>query len=304
MIGRRTLPVLVALCAAVLAGQPSPASGMPAALDSPTAVDAPEAVRGINRNVTQVVSFNIYGGLGDATERFNDQITQYGDTGTVQSRVAGRWPNVYAAGFQEVCEANWNLVIFELNVLGLTGGSGGYYFHSMATLGGANSIGNEPPTPACGNWYGNAILIRGASDIFYPPKYFTDQQGSSSGEQRGMTCVRNLGVVCNAHLENDHGSYAGSQSNEYRAEAEFMTWVNAPRSMYMTGDFNLEPSAWSQIAWEFDGYKDGDAPNYASTTDSGKVYDYVYRKRPNSWAYDAWTSTSAHSDHHWKQAYP
>lgn len=80
--------------------------------------------------------------------------------------------------------------------------------------------------------------------------------------------------------------------------------MNSPRSMYMTGDFNLEPSAWSQIAWDFAGYQDGDAPDYASTTDSGKVYDYVYRKRPGSWAHDAWTSAAAHSDHHWKQGTP
>jgi hypothetical protein len=283
---------------------PAPASGEPATIGRRSSVETPWAVSGSSRNATQVVSFNMYGGLGDATERFNDQITEFGDAGTVQSRIAGRWPNVYAAGLQEVCEANLNLIIFELNILGLTGGSGGYHFYSMATLGGAHRVGHERPSPACGAWYGNAILIRGASDIFYLPKYFNRQENSSSGETRGMICVRNLGVVCNGHLENDHGSYAGSQSNEYRAEAELMTWFNAPRSVFMTGDFNLEPSAWSQIAWEFSGYKDGDAPNYEDTTDGGKVYDYVYRKRPSSWSHDAWISTSVHSDHHWKQAYP
>lgn len=74
----------------------------------------------------------------------------------------------------------------------------------------------------------------------------------------------------------------------------------------MAGDLNAQPSdlgGWWSAAWAFDGWRDADNSNFQSTTDGGRALDYIWRKNPAGWAYDAYVSPWSKTDHHWKQGY-
>lgn len=83
---------------------------------------------------SHAISLNIYGGLGNATTGFNASAALYQGSNTVQSRIKARWPHGYAVGLQEVCQSQYNTIIFELAIDGYTSGPSGYRYTFVQSL--------------------------------------------------------------------------------------------------------------------------------------------------------------------------
>jgi len=253
-------------------------------------------------NHRQVATMNIYGGVGNATKYFNGPATTYSSTNTVQSRMLARGSNLTGIGLQEVCEANYNLIVYELVAKGQTGGSNGFDFKFKATIG-TGVPGSSAPTAACGSWFGNAVIIRGTIGSHSWITTFASQDPGGLGEKANAICAWTSVMVCTTHTKADNLTVAGAQSAEYRAMVN--TWRPAALSAFATGDFNLEPTTSYMTAWAFDSFLDADYYNsvFDATTDSGHHFDYILRKNPPVWSADAYVSPAGWSDHHWKEGY-
>ena len=97
--------VLVLLAVSVALGSPGPA-----------AADGPVLSR------AHVVSFNIYGGNGNATQGFNTSATTYHGTNTVQTRLFARGTNTISIGLQEACQNQWNVFMIRPGFDGCSSG--------------------------------------------------------------------------------------------------------------------------------------------------------------------------------------
>lgn len=230
-------------------------------------------------------------GDSSAFRHFNEPITRVNSTNTVQSRIIARGGYLQGLALQEVCEGSWAQIRWELASKSLLGTAFGFSDVSKA------SFYDARLNDACGFWFGNAILMRGAFASTPASGHFS-QQG---GEARSWLCGRTYFALCTTHITQESARLA--QVNEYRAIA---TFGSAGINTFAAGDFNTRPddfnSLWA-VAWAFDGWLDADNANYQATTDGGAILDYIWRRNPNAWAYDAYISPWVNTDHHWKQGY-
>ena len=213
-----------------------------------------------------------------------------------------RGANLTGIGLQEVCEANYNLIVYELVMKGHTGGSTGFDFKYKATIG-TGVPGSMAPTPACGAWFGNALIIRGVIGNNSWITTFSSQTSGGLGEKQNAICAWTSVMICTTHTKAENLTVAGAQSGEYRAMVN--TWRPAALTAFATGDFNLEPSTNYMLAWTNDSFRDADYfdPYFDTTTDGGAHIDYILRKNPAVWSADAFISPAGWSDHHWKEGY-
>jgi hypothetical protein len=258
-------------------------------------------------NHNHVISFNIRGGDGKADERYNPNATIYNGSNTVQSRIIARWPYAYAVGLQEACRSNYDLITFELTAKGYTAGSGGYRFAYVQSLNNYG-IGSVTLFSQCGDWFGNAIAIRGAPEVQGGGRYTTSIQGPSrTDEQKSWLCLRNFAVFCTTHLYPGETQDTLDQSEVFRSQGN--AYVAYGYRTFMTGDFNMEPG-FGTLAWVESGWRDPDQisggmqwswSNAAGT--EVKAIDYVWMRNPNGWWADAYLGSASWTDHRLKQGY-
>ncbi len=256
-------------------------------------------------NQLHVANWNIWGGKGLAYSRYNSIVADFRKPNTVQSRIKARFPYLYGLGLQEVCESQYNSIRFEL-VLdgywlnGAIGGGGGYTDKFVMALS-PFWLGSPDLHDDCGDWFGTAVYIRGASNG--AGDRFANQDPLRAGKS-GWVCLWSLAVVCSAHLA--VSNYHNAQATELKNVGNFLIGVTGFRT-FISADFNVQPGLVS-LDWSADGWRDADQPIGGitqATTHSGLISDYIWSKKPNNWYPDAWVphSSSLLSDHYWKQGY-
>lgn len=255
---------------------------------------------------SHVATWNIWGGAGNAYNGVNSLVAPFGGSNTVQSRIMARWPHMAGLGLQEVCQAQYNAIRFELYLSGYwlggsTGGSGGYT--DKYVMGIASAVGTPAPHVSCGDWFGSAVYVRAASSG--TGGRFTAQMppGSNRPTKYNYVCLWSLLAVCSAHLA-PH-SVQSSQSSDLKNVGNFLAVYTGLRT-FVVGDFNAQPGLLT-LSWVGDGWRDADqhSGGMKATTHSGTVIDYVWSLNPSTWFTDAWVPTSSLSlsDHYWKQGY-
>lgn len=252
---------------------------------------------------SHVITFNIRGGDGNAVTGYNADATLYNHTNTVQSRIRARWPYAQSIGLQEVCHSNWNLILLELAAFGYTAGPGGYRWKSEVSLGmdGTVKVGTGNPSNACGDWYGNGVLVRGAITGSSSARYGSQQLGGYN-EKRSWVCVYSLYASCTTHLQAGDTSKTAQQASQYRDLANLHVGVGL--TTFAGGDFNSNPGLLT-LGWALDSWSDPDqhSGGMQVTHGIGNVLDYIWKKNSSTWYADAYIGTAYWSDHHLKQGY-
>lgn len=255
----------------------------------------------------QVVQFNIFGGNGNAFLGYNTTVAP-----AIENSILARGAYMpFTVSLNEVCENQYNHMTFVLNANGRGYSSSnpwGYSYTNMLSLGDffGHRIGTQNLHTDCGSWYGNALFMRGSftggGADWYPSNHQEPQQ---SGELRNWICKEVGGggsVSCGTHLENDHGTYTFLQAGDFRAVANLVSGDGA----WALGDLNygVPGGNLDRLAWIGDGFGEADGCCAShSTTNGGAHYDYIWRKNNGSYPHAVYIFNSAHSDHHWYQAY-
>lgn len=286
--------------------QPLQASGAGAAetvANSRTQRAVPSAPMNHNYNATMTVQFNIWGGQGSAFTGYNATVAP-----AIENSIMSRPNYPFVVSLNEICESQYNHIMWVLNANGYgynaATNPSGYSYSQMMSLGMffGTRIGNYDLHPACGGWYGNALLMRGTF-VAGGNGWFTQQEPSDSGERRSWLCKQtNLAVAvgCGAHLENGANSYTMSQSIEYRNIANYV----GASGVWALGDFNFPAGNAQRTDWMNNGFVEADGCCASrSTTDGGSHYDYAFRKNMGSYPHPAYIYNSSYSDHHWYQPY-
>ncbi|HWJ97521.1 MAG TPA: hypothetical protein VNQ33_05135 [Acidimicrobiales bacterium] len=275
-------------------------------LVAPAGPAAAGTITGQNRDQSQIVQFNTYGGLGNATSGFNERIN-FDILDSIGSR--NHKPNFLS--LNEVCEQGYNILVWVLTGTGSgysTSNPSGYTFHHTVSLGQffGGQIGSDLDDD-CGAWYGNALLMRGAqvSGTGGEGWYSSSIQGPSSyGELRNWMCRKS--AWSNTSYCSTHTTPLCRSDSTVPQIAAFRDIANYASSggVYALGDLNCPPYL---AGWAGAGFNEIEYPSPTGiihhTTDAGFKYDYIWKKNA-TFSAAPYIFEAARSDHHWVQAYP
>lgn len=292
---RRVASALVALALVSLNWSGAPVAASPG---------SPTRPANHNYSAAQVVQFNMYGGNGNATTGYNTQVAP-----AIVNSIKARNPYPFIVGLNEVCEAQYAHMSWVLAADGYgynPGNPWGYSSGHTISLGDffGSQVGNVPPTPACGAWYGNALFMRGGFTGGGGSGWYEHQRATNSGEKRNWLCQTTGGPsVCITHLDSGPSIQTFAQAGTFRDIANYVSAAG----VYALGDFNYVPTdpngSTDRFWWAATGFSEADGCCASrSTSDYGHL-DYIWRKNLGGWPHPAYIANSNYSDHHWYQGY-
>lgn len=282
-------------------------------VSSPAPVGA-EVITGSYRQAPQVVQFNAYGGKGDATVKYNPDVWY-----DILDSIGSREPKPYYLSLNEVCQKGRDILVWVLNSTGsgyTAGNPSGYTFHNTVSIGQyfSGQIG-VMPLDACGDSYGNMLLMRGTQAAgtggagWYPAGI---QSRGSYGELRNWMCRKSAWSgrgFCTSHTKN--GCTDAATVPQIAAYRDIAGYASGSGGVYALGDLNCEPYL---SGWQGAGFNEIELPEpsggFHPTTDGylpiitdGDKLDYIWRRNTPAFAYPPYIVTASASDHHWVQGY-